>query len=225
MQSFRFLHAADIHLDSPLKGLNGYPGANAERYCTATRAAFDRLTKTAIDERVDFLVIAGDLYDGDWRDFSTGLHFVSRIPRLADAGIPVFLLHGNHDAESVITQRLELPGNVHVFGADRPCTFELRVLCVALHGQGFADRAVVENLVPGYPDPVAGAFNVGVLHTALEGIGGHARYAPCSLADLIGKGYDYRALGHVHRGQILWKRPGHPILDPFQRGRQVEMTG
>ena len=98
MQSFRFLHAADVHLDSPLRGLRGYPGADAERYRTATREAFDRLVETAVDERVDFLVVAGDLYDGDWRDFSTGLYFVARMARLADAGIPVYLLHGNHDA-------------------------------------------------------------------------------------------------------------------------------
>ena len=197
MMSFRFLHAADIHLDSPLKGLNGYPGADAERDRMATRAAFDRLVDTAIDESVDFLVIAGDLYDGDWRDYGTGLYFVSRMARLAEEGVPVFLLHGNHDAESVITRRLELPANVHVFGAQAPETFVLDDLRVALHGRSFEQPAETKNLVPGYPAPVPGAFNIGVLHTALEGVPGHARYAPCSLAELTARGYDYWALGHV----------------------------
>ena len=224
MQTFRFLHAADIHLDSPLKGLRGYPGADAVRYRTATREAFDRLIEAAIEKRVDFLVIAGDLYDGDWRDFATGLYFVSRMVRLADARIPVYLLHGNHDAESVITKHLDLPPNVHVFGADRPSTFELRDLCVALHGQSFADRAVVENLVPAYPDPVAGAFNVGILHTALEGMSGHARYAPCSLADLSGKGYDYWALGHVHQRGVLHEYP-HVAFPGNLQGRDARETG
>ena len=224
MQSFRFLHAADIHLDSPLKGLQGYTGADAERYRTATREAFDRLVETAIDKRVDFLVIAGDLYDGEWRDFSTGLYFVSRMGRLREAGISVYLLYGNHDAESVITRRLELPTNVHVFAADRPSTYVLEDFGVAVHGQSFAERAVVENLVPGYPQPVPGAFNVGVLHTALEGMGDHARYAPCSLADLIGKGYDYWALGHVHQGQVLHEVP-HVVFPGNLQGRHVRETG
>ena len=224
MQSFRFLHAADVHLDSPLRGLRGYPGADAERYRTATREAFDRLVETAVDEQVDFLVVAGDLYDGDWRDFSTGLHFVSRMARLADAGIPVYLLHGNHDAESVITRRLELPANVHVFGAREPQTFALDDLRVAVHGQSFVERAVVENLVPAYPDPVPGAFNVGVLHTALEGMSGHARYAPCSLAELAAKGYDYWALGHVHQRHVLHERP-HVVFPGNLQGRHVRETG
>ena len=224
MQSFRFLHAADIHLDSPLKGLQGYPGADAERYRTATRGAFDRLVETAFDERVDFLVVAGDLYDGDWRDFATGLYFVSRMARLADAGIPVYLLHGNHDAESVITRRLELPSNVHVFDAATASTFHLPDLGVALHGLSYAERAVVKNLVPAYPPPAPGTFNIGVLHTALEGMGGHARYAPCSLSELIVKGYDYWALGHVHQRQVLHERP-YVVFPGNLQGRHIRETG
>ena len=224
MMSFRFLHAADIHLDSPVSGLNGYPSVNVVRFRTATREAFDRLVETAIRERVDFVVIAGDLYDGDWRDYSTGLYFVSRMARLHQAGIPVYLLHGNHDAESVITRRLELPPNVHVFGAEEPETFELHELAVALHGQSFAERAVLDNLVPGYPAPVTGAFNIGVLHTALGGMGGHERYAPCSLSDLTTKGYDYWALGHVHQGQVLHERP-HVVFPGNLQGRHIRETG
>ena len=224
MRTFRFLHAADIHLDSPLKGLQRYPGAGAERYRTATRDAFDRLIDTAIEERVEFLVIAGDLYDGDWRDFSTGLYFVSRIARLADAGIPVYLLHGNHDAESVITKRLEFPPNVHVFDAQSPTTFTIDKVPVALHGQSFQTPSVTENLLSGYPEPVPGVFNIGVLHTALEGRSGHARYAPCSLAELTAKGYEYWALGHVHRAQVLHERP-HVVFPGNLQGRHIRETG
>ena len=224
MKPFKFLHAADIHLDSPLRGLQGYPGADNDFYRTATREAFDRLVDTAIDEMVDFLVIAGDLYDGDWRDFSTGLYFVSRMGRLREAGIPVYLLYGNHDAESVITRRLEVPTNVHVFDATTASTFHLADLGVALHGLSYAERAVVRNLVPAYPPPAPGTFNIGVLHTALEGMSGHARYAPCSLADLTGKGYDYWALGHVHQGQVLHERP-HVVFPGNVQGRHVRETG
>ena len=224
MPSFRFIHAADIHLDSPVSGLKDYPGISADRFRTATREAFDRLVDTAIDERVDFLVIAGDLYDGDWRDFSTGLYFVSRLARLNEAGVRVYLLHGNHDAESVITKHLDLPSNVGVFSASKPSTFELAEFGVALHGQSFPDRAVHENLVPAYPEPVPGAFNIGVLHTALEGARGHAHYAPCSLPELVNKGYDYWALGHVHQREVLSERP-HVVFPGNIQGRHVRETG
>ena len=107
MTSFRFIHTADIHLDSPLKGLAGYDGPAVECIRTATRQAFDNLMSEAIDQKVDFVVIAGDLYDGDWRDYQTGLFFARQMGRLAKANIPAFVLYGNHDAESQITRRLD----------------------------------------------------------------------------------------------------------------------
>src|SRR6266581_6346950 len=108
-KSFRFIHTGDIHLDSPLRGLAGQQGAPAERIRTATRVALDNLVSHAIEDEVDFVVIAGDLYDGDWRDYQTGLFFVKQMGRFAQSNIPVFLLNGNHDAESQITRRLILP--------------------------------------------------------------------------------------------------------------------
>src|SRR5712671_537384 len=137
LKSFQFIHTGDIHLDSPLKGLSGQEGSAAERIRTATRSAFENLVTVAIDERVAFMVIAGDLYDGDWRDYQTGLFFVRQMGRLAQAGILVFLLYGNHDAESQITRRLVLPANVRVFSARRPETFLMEDCEVALHGQSF----------------------------------------------------------------------------------------
>ena len=153
------------------------------------------------------MVIAGDLYDGEWRDYSTGLYFAAQMGRLDAAGIPVYLLHGNHDAESEITRHLPLPGNVKTFGTKAPETFHHPDLPVALHGQSFPRRDVDENLALAYPAPLAGHFNIGVLHTSLGGQGGHANYAPCTLADLVNTGYDYRALGHVHQGEVLHERP------------------
>ena len=194
MGSFRFIHASDIHLDSPLKGLSGQQGAAADRIRTATRVALENLVGHAIEGEVDFVVIAGDLYDGDWRDYQTGLFFVSQMGRLAKADIPVFLLHGNHDAESQITRRLTLPVNVSVFSARKAETFQLPAFNVALHGQSFRQRDVTDNLVTTYPPPIAGCFNIGVLHTGLGGMQGHANYAPCTIEELINKGYEYWAL-------------------------------
>lgn len=224
MTSFRFIHTADIHLDSPLKGLAGHEGSAADRIRTATREAFENLVGQALQEEVAFVIIAGDLYDGDWRDYQTGLFFVRQMGRLAAAGVPVFLLYGNHDAESQITRRLVLPENVRAFSARKPETFELKELGVALHGQSFRQRDVADNLVPAYPEPIAGMFNIGVLHTGLGGLGGHANYAPCTLDDLVNKGYDYWALGHVHQAVVLHERP-HVIFPGNLQGRHIRETG
>jgi len=222
--TFRFVHTGDIHLDSPLKGLVGQDGAAAERIRTATRAAFANLVDYAIEEEADFFIIAGDLYDGDWRDYQTGLFFVGQMGRLARAAIPVFLLYGNHDAESQITKRLTLPENVHVFSSRKPQTFELEEHRVALHGQSFRQRDVTENLARAYPAPLHGSFNIGVLHTGLSGIDGHANYAPCSLDDLVSKGYAYWALAHVHQGSILHRDP-HVVFCGNPQGRHIRESG
>ena len=224
MTSFRFIHTADIHLDSPLRGLAGYEGPAVERIRTATRQAFDNLIGEAIDQEVGFVVIAGDLYDGDWRDYQTGLFFARQMGRLAKANIPAFVIYGNHDAESQITKRLTLPDNVRVFHTRKPETFTLEDLGVALHGQSFRQRDITDNLVPAYPGPVDGVFNIGVLHTGMGGMGGHANYAPCTIDDLIAKGYDYWALGHVHHGEILHQNP-HVVFPGNLQGRHIRETG
>jgi len=222
--TFRFIHTADVHIDSPLIGLTRHEGSAAERIRSATREAFDNLIGQAIDEQVAFVVIAGDLYDGDWRDFHTGLFFSLQMGRLAKAGIRAFVLYGNHDAESQITRRLSLPDNVKVFSARKPDSFLVNEFKVALHGQSFRQRDVTDNLVPGYPDPVSGMFNIGVLHTALGGMAGHENYAPCSLDDLKTKGYDYWALGHVHNGQVVHENP-HVVFPGNLQGRHIRETG
>jgi DNA repair exonuclease SbcCD nuclease subunit len=221
---FRFLHAADTHIDSPLIGLDAYEGAPVDVLRGATRRAFENLVDLALDEAVDFVLIAGDLYDGDWRDFSTGLFFTRQMTRLREAAIPVYVIAGNHDAASVLTRRLVPPDNVHFFSTRQAETRELEQLPVAIHGRGFPNRQVPENLVPDYPPPRSGRFNIGLLHTSLAGAPGHATYAPCSLADLIGKGYDYWALGHVHQPQVLAHDPWVVFPGNLQ-GRHVRETG
>lgn len=224
MPSFRFLHAADIHLDSPLHGLSRYDGVPAAEIRGATRAAFDNLVQRAVGERVDFVVIAGDLFDGDWRDMGTGLYFARAMGRLDQAGIPVFVLAGNHDAESVISRSVPWPPNVRQFGSKKAETHLLPELCVAIHGRSFATPAVTENLVLAYPDAHERQFNIGMLHTALAGREGHADYAPCSLEDLKAKRYDYWALGHVHEHEVVCEDP-HVVFPGNTQGRTVRETG
>lgn len=220
----KFIHAADIHLDSPLHGLSAYPDAPAAQLRNASRDAFSKLVELAIEEGVAFVVIAGDLYDGDWRDHNTGIFFSKEMGRLKRAGIPVFLLFGNHDAESEMTKKLTLPDNVTTFSSKKPEVHRLDGLKVALHGQSFKDKAITENLALRYPEPVGGYYNIGVLHTALEGGTVHANYAPCSRAELNAKGYDYWALGHVHEYQH-WAEKSDIVFPGNLQGRHIRETG
>lgn len=221
----RFIHTADIHLDSPLTGLSAYRDAPAELLRTATRDAFEKLVDEAIAEQVDFMVIAGDLYDGNWKDFNTGIFFVRQMGRLRQVGIPVYLLLGNHDAENEMTRRLQLPDNVHRFPSAKAGSFLIPELRVALHGRSFKEAATTENLAVNYPAPVAGWLNIGVLHTALEGNAAHANYAPCSIAELEARGYQYWALGHVHEHRV-WRSPSTTIAFPGNlQGRHIRETG
>ena len=221
---FRFIHAADLHLGSPFRGLATRDAAVAQRFAEATRTAFTNLVDKAIEERVDFLVIAGDVYDGEWRDNAIGLFFNRQVARLDRAGIPVFLLKGNHDADSVVTKAVTLPASVQQFDTRRPSSLRLDTLKVALHGQGFTDRAATDNLALGYPAPEPGWFNIGVLHTSLTGRPPHDNYAPCSVQDLVSRGYDYWALGHVHEFEIVARDPAIVFPGNLQ-GRSVRETG
>src|SRR4051812_29910913 len=108
----KFVHAADLHLDSPLRGLDRYEGAPVEQLRGATRRALENLVALCLSEKADFLLLAGDLYDGGWKDYRTGLFFAAQMSRLRAADIPVFFVRGNHDAESNITRSLRLPENV-----------------------------------------------------------------------------------------------------------------
>jgi exonuclease SbcD len=220
----RFVHAADLHIDSPLRGLSRYEGAPLERLRGATRRALERLVDLAIDEQVAFVLIAGDLYDRDWQDFHTGLFVREQMVRLDRQGIRVFIVQGNHDAQGVISRQVPWPDNVKVFSSRSSETVKLDDLQVAIHGHSFPDREVPEDLVPGYPDAVAGYFNIGMLHTSLTGAEGHDTYAPTTLANLRAKCYDYWALGHVHAREVVSEQP-RVVYPGNLQGRHARETG
>lgn len=221
----RVVHAADIHLDSPMRGLGTLRDPDlAAALRLSTRRAFDALVQHCLTACPDVLVIAGDLYDGDWKDYATGAYFTARMADLDDAGIDVVIVRGNHDAESVIRRAVSLPPNVHVLDADAPET-----VCIgdglAVHGQSFATRAVLTNLAQRYPDPVPDRCNVGVLHTSVAGYAGHDPYAPCDLVDLTGRGYEYFALGHVHAREVLADGEHAVAFSGNLQGRHIGETG
>ena len=218
------VHAADLHIDSPLRGLGRVEGAPTDDLRLATRKAFTRLVDTCLEEQAALLVLAGDVFDGEWRDFNTGLFFVRELTRLRDADTKVVMVRGNHDAESVLARHIPLPPHVHTFSADAPETVEYPRLGLAVHGQSYISRSVEDNLADGYPARRKDLVNIGVLHTNAVGDSGHGNYAPCTVGQLVRHGYDYWALGHVHRRQVLNQEPWVVYPGNLQ-GRHVHESG
>lgn len=221
----KFLHAADLHIDSQLRGLDALGHAPAERIRAATRDAVVQLVDIALRERVDFVLIAGDIFDGPWPDATTGAWTASQLRRLREVDVPVLLIRGNHDARSQVVSTTPWPSNVREFSADRAETISLDGLDVAVHGQSFARREAPHDLAASYPPPVEGCFNIGVLHTSLAGDPAHDSYAPTSEHVLCSKGYDYWALGHIHKRAILRRERPAIVYSGNTQGRHVNEPG
>ena len=224
MTEYRVLHCADLHLDSPLRGLEADPDAPVDRIRAATRDAIANLVALASAEQVRLVLIAGDLYDGDWQDWRTGQFLLRQIERLTREGIRVVAIRGNHDAQSVITRQQRWPDGMRMLASDRPESVDFPDLGIAVHGRSFARRDVAENLAAQYPPPVAGRLNIGLLHTALTGRPGHDTYAPCTVEQLAMHGYDYWALGHVHEREVVRRDPWI-VFPGSTQGRHIRETG
>jgi len=222
-EAFRFIHCADLHVDSALKGIHRIAPRHAPWIQLATRRAFTRLVGMAIDDRVNFVVIAGDLFDDEWKSADTGIFMGRQLARLTSAGIPVVAVAGNHDAASVVTRSVRWPENARMLG-DTAESVILDELGVVIHGRSFGDRYVSSDFVEGYPAARPGLFNLGILHTSLGGDSGHAAYAPCSPAQLAARGYDYWALGHVHVPRVIQTEP-HIVYSGNIQGRDIGETG
>ena len=218
----KILHTADVHLDSPLRSLALRNVDLRDTVAAASRAAFSRLIDFALSEQVAALLIAGDLFDGKERSARTGAFLTTELDRLRLVGIKVFYIKGNHDAENPITGTLDLPDNVHVFDA-RGGKVKLAD-DVWIHGVSFAERHAADSLLPRFKEPVEGAVNIAMLHSSLAGAPGHDIYAPCSVADLVGMGFDYWALGHIHKRQVHSEAPW-VIMPGIPQGRDIGEAG
>jgi DNA repair exonuclease SbcCD nuclease subunit len=224
MDELRVLHVADLHIDSPMRGLVPYDDAPVESIRNATRVAFESIVVDAIKHEAHLVVIGGDLYDGSWRDYNTGIFVTNRLAELNDAGVPVAIVQGNHDAESVVTRQLRLPSKTRLLSSSKPETWVLGELGIAVHGQSYAERATLDDLTLRYPHADPGLVNIGLLHTCFNGQLGHEPYAPCTLDGLRAKGYDYWALGHVHSFTVLCEDP-LVVFPGNLQGRNVRETG
>ncbi len=223
--AFKFVHTADIHLDSPLKSLALRDAGLAELVGNASRATFSRIVDLCLSEEVQALLIAGDLYDSGQTSMKTARFLTQEMERLAAAGIPAFIIRGNHDAASRITRELALPDSITVFSGKADVIETIwSGHAVAVHGISFRDPHAPETLLDRFRPPVRGAFNIGMLHTSLRGAQGHDLYAPCALSDLQATGFDYWALGHIHL------RAAHPgtttvVMPGIPQGRDIGEAG
>ncbi len=224
MEKITVLHSADLHIDSPLHGLVNYEGSPFDAVKTATRTAFRSLVSTAIDRKADILLIAGDLYDGDWKDYNTGLFVINQLAELNDNNIKVVIIQGNHDAESRLTKKLRFPPNTKLLDSREPDSCVFDDLGVVVRGQSYPERSVTDNMAAGYPKGDPGLINIGLLHTCFDGTLGHAQYAPCNLDTLKSKRYDYWALGHVHKRKIIDNDP-YIVFPGNLQGRHIIETG
>jgi DNA repair exonuclease SbcCD nuclease subunit len=215
MRVIRFVHASDLHLDATFGGVDASDDKVAGALERSTLEAFDRVIQLCIDRGVDFLVIAGDLYNSVNHSLRAELAFQQGMRRLSDADIAAFIVRGNHDPADGWSAGLELPESVVVFPTDRVERHEVaregKVLC-AVYGRSFATSQVTDNLALGFQRGANDPYAVGVLHSNVGQREGWDNYAPSSVDDLRAAGMDYWALGHVHVAGRVMDNP--PALYP-----------
>jgi DNA repair exonuclease SbcCD nuclease subunit len=223
MPDFRFVHAADLHLDTPFDGLSRLGGELPARLRDASLAAFDKLVAETLRVEADALVLAGDLYDGPDRGLRAQLRLRDGFARLAEAGIQVFLIHGNHDPVDEGWSAVQAwPEGVHVFSAQEveslPVMRDGREVA-RVYGISYAHAETRDNLAARFPKTSDAPFAIGLLHANVGNNPAHASYAPCELADLTGGGMDYWALGHIHAAQVLSQGPVYAVYPGVLQGR------
>ena len=227
---FRFVHAADLHLDSPFKGITAESETVAQALRSATFEAFDALIELCIEREVAFLLIAGDVYDGADRSLRAQLRFRDGLDELARHGVRVFVVHGNHDPLDGWASAINWPDGVHIFGGDEVETVEVEVLgkaIAAVSGISYRNRREDRKLFQHFEATRPELFQIGLLHCNCGGNTAHEDYVPCRPEDLTQVGLDYWALGHVHTRAVVSEDPwivypgnpqGRSIRETDQRG-------
>ena len=226
--SLRFVHAADLHLDSPFTGVRAVaPDTVAQSLYAATFDAYNNIIDLCISERVDALLVAGDIYDGADRSLRAQRAFIEGLRRLEAAGIRSFVCHGNHDPLDGWEARLEYPAGCYRFGGDFQAVsvFSDEPDRAVVYGISYPTRDVYDNLALRLGPVADHAFSIGLLHANVGGNPDHTLYAPCSLHDLVQSGIDYWALGHVHTRQILNDRSPTVVYPGNSQGRHPNETG
>ena len=228
MTRIRFVHAADLHLDSPFVGIKAVAPDNVARALhDATFTAYENIIKLCIDERVDALLIAGDVYDSADRSLRAQLKFVDGLKRLDEAGIRSFVCHGNHDPLDGWEAKLDYPPSCTRFLAEFEAVpvFEDDPQRAVVHGISYPRRDVTENLTRRLGVVEPRPFSIGLMHANVGGNPNHDDYAPCSLEDLKESGIDYWALGHVHTREVLTEKSPTVVYPGNSQGRHPNEPG
>ncbi|MDF0726898.1 DNA repair exonuclease [Cytobacillus sp. S13-E01] len=229
MNSLTFLHTADLHLDSPFQGLQSrIPMELYKRIQDSTFTSFTKVIDLAIRENVDFILISGDLFDSADRSVRAQVRFRKEMKRLDEQGISAYVIHGNHDHIGGDWTAIQWPLNVHVFTNQEVeiQTFQKSGKPLAnLYGFSYQEKAVTKNMVPLYEKEGDAAYHIGLLHGSAEGsLLEHNNYAPFTIKQLLDKKFDYWALGHIHKRQVLHEEP--LIVYPGNiQGRHRKETG
>ena len=225
---FSFVHCADLHLDSPFECMQTEDPEIAEMLRSATSRAFENVINIAIEKRVDFLIVAGDVYDGADRSLNAQFRFYEMLRRAAEAGIQCFVAHGNHDPLSGWEAEFVAPGGVHRFGGEgvEQIAIERGTEELArIYGISYPSREINDNLIPRFSREDDAPFAIGVLHCNVGGTPGHDNYAPCTMNDLVACGMDYWALGHIHSRAALQESSPCIIYPGNTQGRSVRELG
>lgn len=226
--SLRFVHAADLHLDSPFLGLaSSAPEHVAKTLRDATFEAYDAIIDLCIRERVDALLVAGDIYDGADRSLRAQRKFVAGLNRLHEAGIRSFICYGNHDPLDGWEAGLAMPVSCHRFGPEvESVPFDpADPSRGTVYGMSYPRQSVKENVAQRFHRDQPGGVAIGLLHCNVGSNTGHEPYAPCTLDDLVAAGMDYWALGHVHTAQILRSQSPAVVYPGNPQGRRPNETG
>ena len=214
MNHFSFIHASDLHLDSPFKGVTARSPVIADMLRSATFDAFNNLVQLCIDKEAQFLLVAGDIYDGADRSLRAQLKFFDGLKRLVDHNITSFVAHGNHDPLDGWSSTIKWPNGVHIFGADQVETRTAEIdgkPVASVSGISYGKKNETDNLALKFKavgaDLLQGLFKIGILHCNCGNNSDYEAYAPCHPENLISAAFDYWALGHVHEKKILSKNP------------------
>lgn len=236
MSTVSFIHAADLHLGAPFKGLRTIAPAWADILLEAIPEAFRKIIDTALDQQVDFVVFAGDIFDNSHPSYADFSLFVSGLRQLNQAGIPVYFVTGNHDPYiSWENSFAALPENAHLLGATKPefACFERDGKPLALiGGRGYYTQSwpSEENISEGISRETAMAdlgvsapFMIGILHTGLDI---DVTRSPVNPKHLLKKDVDYWACGHVHQPRILpSKEDPRIVYSGCPQGRDMKEKG
>ncbi|WP_408009492.1 exonuclease SbcCD subunit D [Pseudalkalibacillus sp. A8] len=227
MRKISFLHTADLHIDTPFKGLGHLPEPIFHIIKDSTFQSFERIVGLAIEKQVDFIIISGDLYDGANRSLKAQLFLKTQFQRLENEGIDVFVIHGNHDHLAGEYVKLTWPDNVHFFSCKEPdmIPFEKDGEILAhLYGYSFPKQTVTENISSKYKKVDGAAFHIALLHGTSGGSTDHHTYAPFMLNELKNQPFDYWALGHIHKREELSHYP-HVIYPGNIQGLNRKESG